>query len=127
MGKFNRWRRLRVRFRRALAPLRPVTDLLQGPGEGERTRGFGLIEVAIAMAASAVIFSAIYSTVTAASESDHGLRVRVDLQLDAARVLKEITDVLKSSEPLDVWDDGASMPAPYANAAALSRARTPEE
>lgn len=126
MGKIVRWRRWRVRFRRALAPLRPVRELIQGPEDGEGTRGFSLIEVAIAVAASAVICSAIYTSLTSAAAGDPGLRVRVDLQLDASRVMKEITDLLKSSETVDVWNDGTA-PAAFANPGVVRPANAAEE
>jgi prepilin-type N-terminal cleavage/methylation domain-containing protein len=90
-----------------------VRDLLQGPEEGQRTRGFSLIEVAIAVAISAMIFSAIYTVLNTAVSGDRELRVRVDLQLDAVRILKDVTEVLKNSGPIDANDDGVFDPGDY--------------
>jgi len=90
-------------------------------------RGLTLIEVAITVAISTVIFSAIYTVLNSAVSGDRALRVRVDLQLDAVRTLREVTEVLKNSGPIDlnsngtfdagdypyIWTDGVSNMSPY--------------
>lgn len=80
--------------------------------EGPR-RGFSLIEIAVAVAISAVLFSAIYSVLNTAVSGDRALRVRVDLQLDAVRILREVTEILKNSGPIDANGDGVFDPGDY--------------
>ena len=78
-----------------------------------RRRGFTLIEVAIVVAISALIFSALFTVLNSAVSGDRALRVRVDLQLDAVRVLREVTEVLKNSGPIDLNSDGVFDPGDY--------------
>src|SRR6266850_1269208 len=96
-------------------------------GPMRHRRGLTLIEVAITVAISTVIFSAIYTVLNSAVSGDRALRVRVDLQLDAVRTLREVTEVLKNSGPIDlnsngtfdagdypyIWTDGVSNMSPY--------------
>jgi len=76
-------------------------------------RGLTLIEVSIAIAVSAVIFSAVYSALNTSVGGDRALRVRVDMQLDAARIMREITEILKNSGPIDANGDGVFDPGDY--------------
>jgi prepilin-type N-terminal cleavage/methylation domain-containing protein len=102
------------RLRRDVSPARgdfPTnTDRqIQQRGEG----GFSLIEVAIAVAISAVVASALYTVINSAVSGDRALRVRVDLQLDAVRVLRNVTEVLKNTGPIDANSDGVFDPGDF--------------
>ena len=99
------------RTKRDLSPVAPTR-----PDRQRRTRckgGFSMIEVAIAVAISAVLFSAIYTVLNTAVSGDKALRTRVDLQLDAVRILREVTEILKNSGPIDVNSDGVFDPGDY--------------
>ena len=78
-----------------------------------RQVGLTLIEVSIAIAVSAVIFSAVYSVLNTAVGGDRALRVRVDMQLDSVRIMREVTEILKNSGPIDANGDGIFDPGDY--------------
>jgi prepilin-type N-terminal cleavage/methylation domain-containing protein len=92
-----------------------------------RRQGLTLIETVIALGISAVVVSAMYTVLRTAVSGDRALRVRVDLQLDAVRMLRDITEILKNSGPLDqntaglfdagdypyIWTDGTTNGAPH--------------
>lgn len=107
--------------------LRRLGDCLRRGKSPLRAAGLSLIEVSIALAISTVVVSAIYTVLKTAVGGDRDLRVRLDLQLDAVRILREVTDVLKNSGPIDLdssgtfeagdypylWTDGTSNGSPY--------------
>lgn len=70
--------------------------------------GFSLVGVALATAVSAVFFSAIYTILRTEGSGDRDLRIRVDLHLDAVRVLREVTEALKGADFAGVESGGAS-------------------
>ena len=67
-----------------------------------RRKGFTLIVASIAIVISALIFSEICSARRTAAGGDGALRVRVDLQLEAVRVLREVAELLRNSTSVDV-------------------------
>ena len=71
-------------------------------------RGFSLTIVAIAVTLSAVLVSTIYAVVKTGAGGDDGLRRRVEFQLDAVRVLREVSETLKNAQLIEVDSDGAS-------------------
>jgi len=75
--------------------------------------GFSLGVVAFAVAISAVLVSTIYAVVKNDGGGDNALHARVDLQLDAVRVLREVTEILKTSGPVDANSDGVFDPGDY--------------
>ncbi len=64
-------------------------------------RGFTLLEVLIVAAVSAVVLAAVFTVLFTTVRQDEGLRVRMEMQIEAARAMKEITSLLKMSGPLD--------------------------
>lgn len=75
--------------------------------------GFTLLGMSIIVAISAVMISAIFTVFNTAVGRGRALRVRVDLQLDAVRVLKDVTGILKNSGPIDANADGVFDPGDY--------------
>ena len=80
-------------------------------GNRRRRTGTSLVVVAIGVAVSAVIFSALVAALNPADSGELALRVRVDFQLDAVRALRSITEVLERSDrgdPPYIGTDGVS-------------------
>ena len=59
-----------------------------------RRSGFSLIAATLAVTASALVVSAAFVFLKS-RESERSVRVRVDLHLEAVRVLRRVTDILK--------------------------------
>ena len=81
----------------------------------QRRRGYTLLEVLIVAAVSAVVLAAVFTVLFTTVRQDEGLRVRMEMQLEAARAMKEITSLLKMSGALDVnrnlqFDAGSDWP-----------------
>lgn len=86
------------------------------------SRGMSLIEVMIAIAIAAALLSGVYSVLHSALRGDRAFQIRSELQVDAVRILREVTETLKRSGPIDlvpagtfdegdfpyIWNDGAS-------------------
>lgn len=97
-------------------------------------RGFSFIEIAITLVITATVMVAVFAVVFAAQKGDEALRVRVELQIEATRVLQELSSLMKTAGPVDanrngIWDpgdypvftdDGAPFPAAYASFADLN-------
>ncbi len=78
-------------------------------------RGFTLLEVLITAAVSAVVLAAVFTVLFTAVRQDESLRVRMEMQLEASRAMKDITSLLKMSGALDVnrnlqFDAGSDWP-----------------
>lgn len=69
-------------------------------------RGYTLLEVLIAAAVSAVVMAAVFTVVFTSVRQDEALRVRMEMQIEASRAMKELTTFLKSAGPVDVDKDG---------------------
>jgi prepilin-type N-terminal cleavage/methylation domain-containing protein len=83
-------------------------------GQEVRRRGFSLVEVIIAASVLAVaLIPALYALLNPAANGDPDLHVRVEFQLEAVRVLRAVTAVLKNSAPAGqgadgmLWTDGS--------------------
>ncbi|MBI2933152.1 MAG: prepilin-type N-terminal cleavage/methylation domain-containing protein [Planctomycetes bacterium] len=84
-----------------------------------RSRGMSFLEMAIVTAILAAVLGAIYALLAATIKGDDGLKARVEMQIDAARTLHEITSQLKQSGPTDLDNDGtADLPYAFEDGAA---------
>jgi prepilin-type N-terminal cleavage/methylation domain-containing protein len=72
--------------------------------------GFTLLEVLIAAAVSAVVLAAVFTVIFTTVRQDETLRVQMEMQIESARAMKEITSLLKQSGPVDVDRDNAFDP-----------------
>jgi hypothetical protein len=86
-----------------------------------RNGGFSLLAVSVALALSLLVVSTVYTVAQPGPGGDRALRVRVELQLDATRAVRDMASLLEQSAPVDadedypyVWTDGASNLSAYA-------------
>jgi hypothetical protein len=76
-----------------------------------RERGFSFLEIAITLAITVVIMLAVFSVLFTAQRGDEAVRARTDLQIEATRVMQELTAFLKTAGPVDlnrngIWETG---------------------
>lgn len=76
----------------------------------KRGAGFTLLEVLIAAAVSAVVLAAVFTVIFTTVRQDELLRTQMEMQIEATRAMKEITEALKQSGPIDIDRDGAFDP-----------------
>jgi hypothetical protein len=63
-----------------------------------RRSGFSLVAASAALVASALVVSAAFVVLKSKDGGDRSVRVRVDLHLEAVRVLRLVTDILKDAQ-----------------------------
>src|SRR4026207_1815435 len=75
---------------------------------GARVSGAGRrrVAAAIGVSLSALAFSGVYAVVQNSPADESSLSVRVELQLEAARAMRELSVLLEDSTPLGDWRDG---------------------
>lgn len=77
--------------------------------------GMSLFEVMIAVAILGILVGTSYLVLWTSIKGDEALRVRMDLQAEAVRTLREVTELLKRSGPIDLNNDKVigNMPGEY--------------
>lgn len=73
-----------------------------------RRAGFSLVEVLITVAISAILLGATFMVIFSVTRGDQALRLRADMQAEATRAIKQMTELLRQSGPIDTNADWIS-------------------